>query len=131
MKLFDISGLGLEPFSSADIAEIKANLESGVYRRFGALVNHRLAGFTANALVVWKTDDADALGERFAAFPFVSHCYRRKTAENWPYSLYAMVHARSEAELEANIRTLRDTAAGAECLTLKTVREYKKTSVTV
>ena len=131
MKPYDISGLGLEPFSPADIAETEANLKSGVYRRFGALANHRLAGFTANALVVWKTEEADALGERFAAFPFVSHCYRRKAAENWPYSLYTMVHARSEAELEAKIRTLREAAADAECLTLKTVREYKKTSVMV
>ena len=79
-------------------------LESGLVRRIGAVPNHYRLGFTANGMSVWDVDDAviDAVGERVGALEFVTHCYRRpRHLPDWPYNLFAMVHAASrEAALE-------------------------------
>ena len=53
--------------------------ERKLMRRFAAVMNHRSAGFKANAMGVWAVPD-DELGEigpRMAGFALVSHCYRR------------------------------------------------------
>jgi DNA-binding Lrp family transcriptional regulator len=59
---------------------------------------------------VWDVDDAevDALGRQVGALEFVSHCYRRpRRLPDWPYNLFAMVHARSRDEVEARIEVIR------------------------
>lgn len=78
-------------------------LDEGLVRRIGAVPNHYRLGFTANGMTVWDVDDArvDELGEKVGALGFVSHCYRRPRAlPDWPYNLFAMVHARDRAEVE-------------------------------
>jgi DNA-binding Lrp family transcriptional regulator len=66
--------------------------------------NHYAIGYTANGMSVWEIDDAaiDAVGERVGGLSFVTHCYRRpRHLPDWPYNLFAMVHAGSrEAALE-------------------------------
>ncbi|NWG30482.1 MAG: Lrp/AsnC family transcriptional regulator [Rhodocyclaceae bacterium] len=85
-------------------ARLAAMLASGVVRRIGAVPNHYALGYRFNGMTVWDVDDArvDALGMAVGALPFVSHCYRRpRRLPEWPYNLFAMVHARSrEAALE-------------------------------
>jgi DNA-binding Lrp family transcriptional regulator len=79
-------------------------LDQGLIRRIGAVPNHYRLGFTANGMTVWDVDDArvDDLGERVGALPGVSHCYRRpRHLPDWPYNLFAMLHGRSRAEVEA------------------------------
>ena len=132
----DIVDLGLEPFTDAELARLRALLADGTVRRFGAVVNHRRVGFVANALTLWQVppEKLDAAGAALASSPFVSHCYARATRPDWPYSLYAMVHARSEDDLSATVRNLAErvgaiVGAAAESLVLPTVREYKKTSM--
>ena len=54
----------------------------GVIRRFGAILDHRRAGYTCNALLAWDVREIPSeivsrLGERAARFDFVSHCYLR------------------------------------------------------
>jgi DNA-binding Lrp family transcriptional regulator len=53
--------------------------DAGVMRRFASILNHRKAGFNANAMVVWDVDEqeGEAIGEKAAAFSAVSHCYLR------------------------------------------------------
>ena len=79
-------------------------LADGRIRRIGAVPNHYAIGYTANGMSVWDVDDAviDAVGERVGALEFVTHCYRRpRHLPDWPYNLFAMVHAASrEAALE-------------------------------
>jgi len=104
-------------------------LVSGVIRRFGARLNHRRAGYTENAMVVWKCDDVDELGQNCAELTYVSHCYRRKQYIDWPYELYTMVHARSREELDRLLNEMKELAADAVYTSLKTVRELKKTSM--
>ncbi len=83
---------------------LAAMLADGRIRRIGAVPNHYAIGYTANGMSVWDIDDAviDAVGERVGALDFVTHCYRRpRHLPDWPYSLFAMVHAGSrEAALE-------------------------------
>ena len=49
--------------------------EAGVMRRFAAILNHRKAGFNANAMVVWDVDEAhgEEIGRKAAEFSAVSH----------------------------------------------------------
>lgn len=127
--------LGKTPFSAEELSQLKALLADGTIRRFGAIVNHRNAGARANALTAWRVDgpDLDRLGAVFAQKGFVSHCYARRHPDDWPYSLYAMIHAGSDAELSGRIEELAAaarTVAGGEVrfASFVTQREYKKTS---
>lgn len=98
-----------------------------VIRRFGAFVHHRKLGYTFNGMAVWNVPDdrIDELGTQFAALPYVSHCYRRTTAPSWPYNLYAMVHATTQAELDGYIDEMKQFA-GLEPRVLVSTKEFKK-----
>ena len=92
-------------------------LEEGLIRRIGAVPNHYRLGFVANGMSVWDVDDAlvDSLGERVGALPGVSHCYRRPRYPGvWPYNLFAMLHGRDRAAVEAQAEQLRQLL-GAAC----------------
>ncbi len=92
-------------------------LEEGLIRRIGAVPNHYRLGFTANGMSVWDVEDAlvDALGAQVGALPGVSHCYRRPRAPGiWRYNLFAMLHGRSRAEVEAQAGQIH-TLLGAAC----------------
>jgi DNA-binding Lrp family transcriptional regulator len=107
-----------EPFdlwageAGMDVDELLAVAQTFVdrryMRRFAAVLNHRRAGFGANGMAVWKVPDGrlDELGARMAAFKSVSHCYRRPTYPDWPYSLFTMVHARSTEACEETIAAI-------------------------
>jgi len=84
-------------------------LESGLVRRIGAVPNHYRLGFTANGMSVWDVEDSrvDALGARVGALPCVSHCYRRpRHLPDWPYNLFAMLHGRDRADVEAQAQEI-------------------------
>jgi siroheme decarboxylase len=78
--------------------------------RFAAVLNHRRAGFGANGMAVWRVpeEELDELGPRMAAFRAVSHCYRRPTYPDWPYSIFTMVHARSKEACEEAIEAIAE-----------------------
>jgi DNA-binding Lrp family transcriptional regulator len=91
--------------------EVMARLErlaaAGVVRRIGCVPNHYALGFRANGMSVWDVADeaAGELGPRVGALEFVTHCYRRpRRPPLWPYNLFAMVHGRDRAEVEAKVR---------------------------
>lgn len=92
-------------------------LEQGLVRRIGAVPNHYKLGFTANGMSVWDVADeqVDTLGERIGALAGVSHCYRRpRHLPAWPYNLFAMLHGRSRAEVEAQAREV-EKLLGSAC----------------
>ncbi|MDH5537413.1 MAG: AsnC family transcriptional regulator [Betaproteobacteria bacterium] len=120
-----------------DAGEVMQRIErmrhEGVIRRIGAVPNHYVLGYRANGMTVWDVADeaVDAAGERVGALPFVTHCYRRPRRGGWRYNLFAMVHARSRAEVEecvAEIGALIGPAARARDV-LYSVRILKKTGV--
>lgn len=91
------------------MARLRRMLDAGVIRRIGAVPNHYALGFRSNGMSVWDVDDArvDELGERVGALEFVSHCYRRPRAlPSWRYNLFAMVHGRDRAEVEAKVEAI-------------------------
>lgn len=83
-----------------------AMLDNGRIRRIGAVPNHYAIGYTANGMSVWDVDDAHIaeLGEAVGQLDFVTHCYERPRAlPDWPYNLFAMVHAGDRATVLARI----------------------------
>lgn len=93
---------------SADLVKqrLAAMLDSGRIRRIGAVPNHYAIGYTANGMSVWDVDDARIaeLGEAVGQLEFVTHCYERPRAlPDWPYNLFAMVHAGDRATVLARI----------------------------
>lgn len=85
--------------------------EQGVVRRIGLVPNHYRLGYVHNAMTVWDVDDEYAveLGEKVGALEFVSHCYLRpRHLPLWPYHLFAMVHGKTEAEVELQITQIRE-----------------------
>ena len=100
-------------------------------RRFAAVMNHRSAGFKANAMGVWAVPDEqlDEIGPQMAGFAAVSHCYRRPTYDDWPYSVFTMVHGRSARDCEATIDAIRTETGVDEYCLLWSIKEYKKVRV--
>lgn len=103
----------------------------GLIRRFGATLRHQKSGFSANAMVAWKVEDArvDEVGEKMAENPAVSHCYRRIATEKWPYNLYTMIHAKDRDTCYALARQLSEKTGVTEYSLLFSTRELKKTSM--
>ncbi len=105
--------------------------DRGVIRRFGATLRHQKSGFTANAMVAWivPAERVDTVGEIFAGFAEVSHCYHRNPAKDWPYNLYTMVHANDEDACRAIASKMSAQAQVAEYTLLFSRKELKKTSM--
>jgi DNA-binding Lrp family transcriptional regulator len=103
-------------------------LDTGIIRRFAAVLNHRRVGFSANGMVVWNCPekDLDACGKALAAHPEVSHCYYRPGYPEWPYNLYAMVHGRTPEDCHRIAEKLSDSSRLADHAILFSTREFKK-----
>jgi DNA-binding Lrp family transcriptional regulator len=110
------------------VAFFQAN---GLLKRLGAVIRHQNAGFAANALVVWSVppNDVECIGALFAAQPFVSHCYQRDPMPDFPYTLYAMIHAASEDECSSHAETLSRLADTSDYQALFSLKEFKKSSM--
>lgn len=103
----------------------------GIMRRFAAILRHRDAGFVANGMVVWHVpeDKIDEVGFKLAAFPQVSHCYRRPDYPDWRFNLFSMVHARSLDAAEKMAVEMSDTIGIQDYQILFSSREFKKERV--
>jgi siroheme decarboxylase len=84
----------------------------GIIRRIAAVLYHRRAMYTHNAMVVWKVEDndVDRAGGIMASFPEVSHCYERERGGYWDYNVYTMIHGKSledckEIAIRISVRT--------------------------
>ncbi len=113
------------------LARLSAMKVSGALRRMGAVLQHRKAGFVANALCVWSVPEerVDEAGESVSREAAVSHCYTRAVAPGWPYNFYAMIHAKDRAGCEAVADRLeRENRLGPR-KTFYTVREWKKATM--
>ncbi len=110
------------------LAILASFTERKLMRRFAAVMNHRNAGFKANAMGVWAVPEADldAIGPQMAGFAAVSHCYRRPTYEDWPYTVFTMVHGRSARDCEATIEAIASETGVDEYALLWSIKEYKK-----
>ena len=102
--------------------------ESGVMRRFATILNHRKAGFGANAMSVWAVPEekGEEIGRQLAEFSAVSHCYLRPSYPNWPYNLFAMVHAKTQEECDTLIKEMAKESGLTEYGKLYSTVEFKK-----
>lgn len=104
--------------SAAEVrSRLAAMLDAGGIRRIAAVPNHYALGYRFNGMTVWDVDDAqiDRLGVAVGALPFVSHCYRRpRHLPDWPYNLFAMVHAKSREDALAQVEQIA-AVLGAAC----------------
>ena len=115
-----------------EVLEMLASFkERKLMRRFAAVMNHRSAGYKANAMGVWAVPDAELeeIGPQMAGFARVSHCYKRPTYDDWPYSVFTMVHGMNARECEDTIAAIKDETGVDEFELLWSVKEYKKTRV--
>jgi len=105
--------------------------QKGVIRRFGATLRHQRSGFNANAMIAWHVDAerVTEVGEKFAEFVEVSHCYHRNPAGDWPYNLYTMVHAHDEDSCRSIAQRMSDISGIAVYEILFSRKELKKTSM--
>ncbi len=107
--------------------------EAGAIRRFGASIKHQRTGWTANAMVAWKADEAqaDAAGAFAAAHSRISHCYYRPSPyPDWPYTFYTMVHGKSAEDCLAVVEEIRRSTPLESYEILNSIRELKKISMT-
>ncbi len=113
------------------LAQCQSLKQRGVMRRFGAAINHKRAGFKANAMTCWVAppDVVDVAGRKLASLREVSHCYERKTNPLWPYNLFAMIHSHSlEGCREIADKVSLETGLG-DYVQLFSTREFKKVRI--
>lgn len=111
------------------LAYFKNFLETGVMRRYAAVLMHRNAGFKANAMTAWKPGD-NFSQEIFINCKSISHLYMRTIYPGkWEYPLFAMIHAKTEVELDNTIKNLSNKSGTDDYISLKSLREFKKKKV--
>lgn len=118
------------------IWRLERMLATGVIRRIGAVPNHYALGYRGNGMSVWNVPDerVPELGRLIGNLDFVSHCYHRpRHLPEWPYNLFAMVHGRDHAEVEAKVAEIarRLGAADHGHAVLYSTRILKKTGLRI
>ncbi len=120
-------GMNVQDF----LSQCQSLLQRGIMRRFGASVNHRKAGFRANAMACWKVppDAVNKAGQELASMKAVSHCYERKTNPHWQYNLFAMVHGNTKEVCEKMISDVSKRIGLVNYILLFSTKEFKKVRV--
>jgi len=112
------------------LEHLRGMVERKLLRRVAAILFHRRAGFSANGMGVWKVPEEHIaeIGPRMAAVRGVSHCYRRPTYPDWPYSVFTMAHGRSREECDAVLDGVAGVCGleGEDRATLYSSTEFKK-----
>ncbi len=109
-------------------------LHAGAIRRIGVVPNHYALGYRFNGMTVWDVADENIpeAGRLVGDLDFVSHCYHRpRHLPDWPYSLFAMIHAKERPDADALVEriaaVLGDLSRGH--LVLFSSRILKKTGL--
>ena len=125
----------LTPFKDWGVScdELREDIAAKRMRRFGAILRHQDAGFPCNAMVCFMLDEgtlvnSESAGSLLAKKHYVSQCYERPSFENFPYNLYAMMHAQTPEELNGYIKESVALLDNLEYVVLHSLKELKKTS---
>jgi DNA-binding Lrp family transcriptional regulator len=105
--------------------------EKGIMRRFAARLNHREVGFLANGLSCWRVapDKVAQVGQAIAGHPQVSHCYERRTAPQWHYNVYAMIHGHTREDCGSLALHISQETGIKDYILLYSIKEYLRRSV--
>ena len=112
------------------IALLQKYLANGTIRRVAGLLKHNKAGFTTNAMVALEIapEQCDEAGAALSQFTFITHCYKRTAYPDWPYTMYAMVHAKNKEEFDGYLERIRTAVDCKSIRVLRSLKEYKKTA---
>ena len=118
--------IGLDAEGFIEIAKMLK--DRGIMRRYTAVVNHYKVGVGANAMSCWivPSSKVEHVGTTMAGFPYVSHLYERRTNPDWPYNIYAMIHASSRDECNEFASRMADASGARDYELLHSTKEYKK-----
>lgn len=132
-RFWDKPAAGLGITIEALFSVIRGLKQKGVLKRISALLRHRNAGFSHNAMVCFNIPEQNIqdAGTRLAAFEAVSHCYQRPVYPDWPYPLFAMMHARSESTCRNIIRQMTEAIQCRDYIVLFSRRELKKEKIRI
>ena len=145
LKLLAIIGKGIalteEPFNQIAlqiginqkevITRLNRLKQEGIIRKFGASIKPNNIGFTANALIAWRTPQnrTKEVGEYFSKLPEISHCYERKTVDGlWEFNLYTVMHAKERESILNKVSQIATEAEITEYKILFSIRDLKKTN---
>ena len=106
--------------------------ETGVMRRFASILNHRHAGFGANAMVAWDIEEGEKgeeIGKIAASFSAVSHCYLRPKYPTWNYNLFTMIHGKTKEDTQEVIENIAKEIEYKSNMPLYSSREFKKVRI--
>ena len=114
------------------MSRMAAMQEQGIIRRIGVVPNHYKLGYRFNGMTVWNVPDKsiDELGKNIGQLEFVSHCYHRpRHLPEWPYNLFAMVHGKSQEDVDLQIQQIADLLGefNQGCDVLYSTKILKKT----
>ncbi|WP_232020219.1 AsnC family transcriptional regulator [Sulfuriflexus mobilis] len=99
------------------IARMHTMQQRGIIRRIAAVPNHYSLGYKSNGMTVWDVPDdrVNELGRQVGVLGFVSHCYHRpRYLPDWPYNLFAMVHAHNRDEAMLLVSRIADLLGDAD-----------------
>jgi len=113
------------------INRVRALMENGAIRRFGATLYHKEAGIRANAMAAWFVSEEriEEVGKTLAKFKEVTHCYQRIPQKDWKYNLYTMIHGKSDDDCKAIAAIMSKEAGIDDYALLFSEKEFKKTSM--
>ncbi|MFH1080458.1 MAG: Lrp/AsnC family transcriptional regulator [Pseudomonadota bacterium] len=109
---------------------IKQMLDRGLIRKFGAIVRHREAGFSANAMVVWAVpkDRREQVGHILSSFAEITHCYERSPAFEGKYNIFSMIHLRNR-DIGKIVKKIATVMGIQDYRILASEEEFKKSSM--
>ena len=110
---------------------IQSLIDTGVIRKISASLDHRKLGYNANVMFCakLKPQNIDHAGSALASYKMVSHCYQRDTFEEFPYNLFAMMHAADNDQIQKVITEFNENHSITDFAALATTAELKKSPV--
>lgn len=130
-KPFDAIAARLSMDVEGFLVQCRSLKQRDIIRRFSASVNHRKAGFRANAMTCWiaPPDMIDTAGRKLASLREVSHCYERETNPLWQYNLFAMIHGLTKDECQQIADKISRETGLIDYVLLFSTKEFKKTRI--
>ena len=110
---------------------VQSLADSGVIRKISAVLDHKKLGCNANIMFCAKVkpQNIDHAGSALASYKMVSHCYHRETFKEFPYNLFAMMHAAESKQIEKVITEFTENHSITDFAALATTAELKKSPV--
>lgn len=117
--------------TEAEVLERTQKLkDQGIIKRIAPILYHHRTSFQFNALTLWSVEsaDKDALAEFLISFDHVSHVYERRAEEHWPYTIYGMMHGKTDSDIKGIITAVAEKFDPIEYRVIYTEKEFKKIS---